>query len=98
AGHQVRVTNLYQEQFQAALGGQEHRGFMTAFRDGQVAEDVKGHVDDLQWCSGLVLCYPTWWYSFPAILKVKLPPSACCPALLQGVAFEMQWWTGCQGS
>lgn len=72
----MRVTNLYQEQFQAALGGQEHRGFMTAFRDGQVAEDVKGHVDDLQWCSGLVLCYPTWWYSFPAILKVPLPPSA----------------------
>lgn len=72
----MRVTNLYQEQFQAALGGQEHRGFMTAFRDGQVAEDVKGHVDDLQWCSGLVLCYPTWWYSFPAILKVSLPPSA----------------------
>ncbi|CAM9428489.1 unnamed protein product [Ectocarpus sp. 6 AP-2014] len=84
AGHQVRVTNLYQEQFQAALGGQEHRGFMTAFRDGQVAEDVKGHVDDLQWCSGLVLCYPTWWYSFPAILKGWLDRT-----LMPGVAFDL---------
>lgn len=71
-GHEVRVTNLYAEQFQPALGGQEHRGFLTAFRDGKVAEDMKSHVEDLQWCSGLVLCYPTWWYSFPAVLKVTL--------------------------
>lgn len=70
-GHEVRVTNLYEETFQAALGGKEHRGFMTAFREGKVEDDVKSHVEDLQWCSGLVLCYPTWWYSFPAILKVN---------------------------
>lgn len=70
AGHEVRVTNLYEDKFQAALGGKEHRGFMTAFREGKVEDDVKSHVEDLQWCSGLVLCYPTWWYSFPAILKV----------------------------
>ncbi|CAN0545281.1 unnamed protein product, partial [Ectocarpus sp. 8 AP-2014] len=57
---------------------------MTAFRDGQVAEDVKGHVDDLQWCSGLVLCYPTWWYSFPAILKGWLDRT-----LMPGVAFDL---------
>lgn len=68
------MTNLYEEQFQAALGGKEHRGFLTAFREGKVAEDVKSHVDDLQWCSALVLCYPTWWYSFPAVLKVNKPP------------------------
>lgn len=66
------MTNLYEEQFQAALGEKEHRGFLTAFREGRVEEDLKGHVEDLQWCSGLVLCYPTWWYSFPAILKVKI--------------------------
>lgn len=71
AGHEVRVTNLYEDKFQAALGEKEHRGFMTAFREGKVEDDVKSHVEDLQWCSGLVLCYPTWWYSFPAILKVK---------------------------
>lgn len=64
------MTNLYEDKFQAALGGKEHRGFLTAFREGKVQDDVKSHVEDLQWCSGLVLCYPTWWYSFPAILKV----------------------------
>ncbi len=64
------MTNLYEEQFQAALGENEHRVFLTAFRDGKVAKDVESHVDDLQWCSALVLCYPTWWYSFPAVLKV----------------------------
>lgn len=70
AGHHVRVTNLYDEGFKAPLGAAEHRGYMTAFRDGRIESDLKGHVEDLQWCSGLVLCYPTWWYSFPAILKV----------------------------
>ncbi|CAN0472332.1 unnamed protein product, partial [Hapterophycus canaliculatus] len=83
-GHEVRVTNLYEEQFQAVLGREEHRGFMTAFRDGKVAEDVKGHVEDLQWCSGIVLCYPTWWYSFPAILKGWLDRT-----LMPGVAFDL---------
>lgn len=70
AGHEVRVTNLYAEQFQPAMESAEHRGFLTAFGEGRVKDDVKGHVENLQWCSGLVLCYPTWWYSFPAILKV----------------------------
>ncbi|CAM9368009.1 unnamed protein product [Pylaiella littoralis] len=82
--HEVRVTNLYAEQFQPALGGQEHRGFLTAFRDGKVAEDMKSHVEDLQWCSGLVLCYPTWWYSFPAVLKGWIDR-----ALMPGVAFDL---------
>lgn len=73
-GHEVRVTNLYDEKFQPVLGAEEHRGFLTAFRDDRVPEDMKSHVDDLLWCSGLVLCYPTWWYSLPAILKVTM----CC--------------------
>ena len=73
-GHEVRVTNLYDEKFQPVLGAEEHRGFLTAFRDDRVAEDMKSHVDNLLWCSGLVLCYPTWWYSLPAILKVTM----CC--------------------
>lgn len=71
-GHEVRVTNLYDENFQPALGREEAKGFLTAFREDRVEEDVKGHVDNLLWCSGLVLCYPTWWYSFPAILKVTM--------------------------
>lgn len=66
------MTNLYHERFQAVMGTEEHRGFSTAFREGLVEQDVKGHAEDLQWCSGLVLCYPTWWYSFPAILKVNI--------------------------
>ena len=71
-GNEVRLTNLYEENFQPAMSRAEHRGYMTAHRDGKLTEDVKGHVEDLLWCSGLVLCYPTWWYSFPAILKVGL--------------------------
>lgn len=27
------------------------------------------HVEALQWAEGLILVYPTWWYSQPAILK-----------------------------
>ncbi|CAN0490666.1 unnamed protein product, partial [Scytosiphon promiscuus] len=70
SGHEVRVSNLYDEKFQPVLWGEEHRGFLTAFRENRLEEDMKAHVDNLLWCSGLVLCYPTWWYSFPAILKV----------------------------
>lgn len=87
----MRVTNLYEERFQAVLGKEEHRGFMTAFRDGKVAEDVKGHVEDLQWCTGIVLCYPTWWYSFPAILKVTQTGSlhdTCLGRVLCGSACD----------
>lgn len=26
-------------------------------------------VEDLRWCDTLVFVYPTWWFSFPAVLK-----------------------------
>ena len=63
--------SLYDEQFQPVLDREEYRGFMTAYQDGKMSRDLNRHVEDLKWCSGLVLCYPTWWYSFPAILKVR---------------------------
>lgn len=69
-GHEVRVANLYEEGFQSVMGNQEHRAYLTAHRDGNMEEDIRPHVENLRWCSALVFCYPTWWYSFPAILKV----------------------------
>lgn len=84
SGHQVRVTNLYEENFEPRLGGPEHQTFLTAYRDGHVPEDIKTHIEDLQWCSGLCLVYPTWWYSFPAILKGWFDRT-----LIPGVAFDL---------
>ena len=32
-------------------------------------KDVASAVEDLRWCDSLVFIYPTWWFSFPAVLK-----------------------------
>lgn len=66
AGHEVLVENLYSNEFAAALTVSERESYY-----GQCYEStaVQPEIDRLLSAEGIVLCFPTWWFSFPAILK-----------------------------
>jgi putative NADPH-quinone reductase len=65
-GHQVDDCDLYAEGFDPVLSASERRAYNTARPDLSAVAD---HVARLRAAEGLVLCFPTWWYGMPAILK-----------------------------
>jgi NAD(P)H dehydrogenase (quinone) len=64
AGHQVRVSDLYADQFQPTVS--LHEISMSPGPDDQL--DLASYCDNLQWCDTLVFIYPTWWSGQPAML------------------------------
>ena len=64
-GDEVRVTDLYGEGFDPLFTGEERDRHLEPGADPAVAH----HTDDLQWCTRLVLVYPTWWSGQPAMMK-----------------------------
>ena len=65
SGHEVRVLDLYADDFDARLSQAEWRT-----RDTCVSwTHLTPHVDALRWADGLVFVYPTWFGGQPAILK-----------------------------
>jgi putative NADPH-quinone reductase len=66
AGHEVDDCDLYAEGFDPVLTAAERRAYNTERPD---LSAVAGHVARLKAAEALVLCYPTWWYGLPAILK-----------------------------
>jgi len=65
-GHQVDPCDLYGEGFDPVLTPAERRAYNTAHPD---IEAVEPYVARLRAAEALVLCFPTWWYGMPAILK-----------------------------
>jgi NAD(P)H dehydrogenase (quinone) len=67
AGHEVHLTDLYAEGFDPVFSLEEKKSYLpnTAYN----LSLVQSHVDSLQWADGLVVCYPTWYYGPPAMLK-----------------------------
>ncbi|MCA3511586.1 MAG: NAD(P)H-dependent oxidoreductase [Rhodobacter sp.] len=65
-GHDVRLIDLHADGFNPVMTAEERRGYTE---DVPVPPDLRPHVEALQWAEGLILVYPTWWYSQPAILK-----------------------------
>jgi NAD(P)H dehydrogenase (quinone) len=66
-GHQVRFIDLYAEGFNPVFSLEEKKNYLpnTAYN----VALVQPHVDALLWADGLVVCYPTWYYGPPAMLK-----------------------------
>lgn len=64
-GDEVRVTDLYAEDFDPVFSAEEH----AAHLDEGAHPDASAHVEDLLWCERVVLVYPTWWSGQPAMLK-----------------------------
>ena len=65
-GHEVDDCDLYAEGFDPVLTAAERRAYNTPAPD---LSGVADHVARLKRAEALVLCYPTWWYGLPAILK-----------------------------
>ncbi len=66
SGHEVRLLDLYAENFDPVMCDQERRQYHDA---GINEEPVAEHIAAIRWCDTLVFVYPTWWYGLPAMLK-----------------------------
>ncbi|MEO8445231.1 MAG: NAD(P)H-dependent oxidoreductase [Gammaproteobacteria bacterium] len=81
AGHQVTVSDLYAQGFNPVAGAHDftHRADPAlldlgaeqahAARTGGFAPDVQAEIDKLMAADLLLLQFPFWWYSVPAMLK-----------------------------
>ncbi len=67
AGHELRLHDLYRENFQPVLSKDEWQDYLPATQ--KIINKHPDHIDDLRWCEGLVIIYPTWFYGAPAMLK-----------------------------
>ncbi|MEO6123054.1 MAG: NAD(P)H-dependent oxidoreductase [Ilumatobacteraceae bacterium] len=65
-GHDVRVTDLYAEQFDPVFTASDRSLHLSP---PETKPHLGHHADDLRWCESLVLIYPTWWSGQPAMLK-----------------------------
>jgi len=65
AGHEAVVEDLYAASFSPALTTGERASYYSQY-DGAA---VQAEIGRLKTAEGLVLCFPTWWFGFPAILK-----------------------------
>lgn len=81
AGHEVRVSDLYAMRFKASLDAEDFPeaadpGFfkaqaeqVKAHESGALAADILAEQEKLFWSDVLLLQFPLWWFSVPAILK-----------------------------
>ncbi|MFZ5782707.1 MAG: NAD(P)H-dependent oxidoreductase [Pseudomonadota bacterium] len=65
-GHDVVATDLYRESFQPAMTERERRTYMGNDYDDSA---VASYVETLRSVDGIILCFPHWWFSMPAMLK-----------------------------
>ncbi|WP_028402184.1 NAD(P)H-dependent oxidoreductase [Ectobacillus panaciterrae] len=64
-GHEVRVRDLYEMDFNPIL----HADDFTQFFQNQIPEDIKNEQNHIEWADTLFFVYPTWWINMPAMLK-----------------------------
>ena len=80
-GHEVRVTDLYAMRWKSEVDRADFPLLATeqrlkvasasgqGFAAGALTDDVRAEQDKLDWADVLILQFPMWWYSMPAILK-----------------------------
>lgn len=80
-GHEVRVTDLYAEGWKSAIDRVDFpilpdaarlrvpAASSAAFLTGTLTDDVTTEQAKLLWADALILAFPLWWFSMPAILK-----------------------------
>lgn len=81
AGHEVQVSDLYALQFNPVASAadfaersdpdycvyalEQRKGF----EGGTIAADIRDEVAKVEWCDLLILNFPVFWFSVPAIMK-----------------------------
>ena len=79
SGHEVRVKDLYQENFNPVLNSDD----LSQLHQGNIPAKIAAEQEQLLWAEGLVFIYPLWWFTPPAMLKGWFDVT-----LSNGVAFE----------
>ncbi|MFE1317368.1 NAD(P)H-dependent oxidoreductase [Kitasatospora phosalacinea] len=80
AGHEVRVSDLYAMGWKATADAADYgphassplrvaRDSGRAFDAGELTADVRAEQEKLLWADTVILQFPLWWYTMPAILK-----------------------------
>ncbi|MDG9669287.1 NAD(P)H-dependent oxidoreductase [Hahella sp. CR1] len=81
AGHEVQVSDLYAMNWKAALDAQDNTArnpqdrfnpsmdSKSAFENGVQSKDIEAEQQKLLWADAVILQFPLWWFSMPAILK-----------------------------
>ena len=81
AGHTVQVSDLYAMNWKApvdaadSLDGAAGERFLPsqdsklAYASGRQSPDIAAEQDKLRWADAVILQFPLWWFSMPAILK-----------------------------
>lgn len=80
-GHEVRVSDLYAMNFNPVASAadfktrrfesslQYDREQKHAVATNGLCDDIMQEIEKLLWCDLLVLQFPLWWYTVPAIMK-----------------------------
>ncbi|HWH82749.1 MAG TPA: NAD(P)H-dependent oxidoreductase [Burkholderiaceae bacterium] len=80
-GHAVRLSDLYAMQWKASLDAEDNTDrriderfdpssdSRRAFENATQSEDIAIEQEKLRWADAVILQFPLWWYSMPAILK-----------------------------
>ena len=67
---EVKVKDLYAMNWDPLLSQSDFKAFHEAYRGvGSYPDDIKKEQDDIAWADAIVVVFPVWWYSVPAILK-----------------------------
>lgn len=81
AGCTVQVSDLYAMGWKASLDAADYLDHdpatrfdpsvdsRRAFASGRQSPDIAAEQDKLRWADALILQFPLWWFSMPAILK-----------------------------
>ncbi len=81
AGHQVQISDLYAMQWKATLDANDSTvpplgsrfdpslDSQHAFANGLQSQDIELEQEKLRWADTVILQFPLWWFSMPAILK-----------------------------
>lgn len=80
-GHEVRISDLYEMNFNpvasaADFNDRENPEYLVyaleqrhGYETGTLARDILDEIEKLLWCDLLILNFPLFWFSTPAILK-----------------------------
>ncbi|GLY82449.1 NAD(P)H-dependent oxidoreductase [Actinoallomurus iriomotensis] len=81
AGHDVRVSDLYAMRWRPGVEAGDFPGHDPderldvigasgrAYAEGSLAPDIAAEQEKLLWSDALILQFPMWWFSMPAVLK-----------------------------
>ncbi|MFD8462818.1 NAD(P)H-dependent oxidoreductase [Streptomyces antimycoticus] len=80
AGHEVRVSDLYAMSWKAVVDAADFGPNASnplnvahdsgrAFKAGTLAPDILAEQEKVLWADTIIMQFPMWWYTMPAILK-----------------------------